>query len=144
MCCPRYRASASWRDFFLYEDVFSYLLNAPALDRVDRRSPQSFARAQAETRMMPRASHFVVDDQTFAERAVVVRAVRAHCKEFSTAPDQQDLLFTHHSQKISTIRDARKRDSILQVMLLRTHVAGLTYRVKAFYLRFARLIRNRF
>jgi hypothetical protein len=111
----------------LYEDLLSGLLNLPALDRIQSWSTQSLARLQTEAGVMPRTPYFVIDNQAFREWPMVVRAVCPHGEESGPAPNQQDLFSIDHSQQLSTVREARSGNSILEVWLFRVaHIPRLT------------------
>jgi len=74
--------------FLRYENLASFLLNAPALDGVQRWSPQSLARAQVETCVVPGTSHFVANHKSIRERPVVVRTMSTDRKELYPASHQ--------------------------------------------------------
>src|SRR5215468_11514996 len=113
------------RDLLPDEEPFSNLLYLPALDPIERRGSQGFTRAQTETRMMPRATHFVANYQALGKRAVVVRAVRAYGKELRAASYEQDFFVPRHSQEVAAVWNAGNGNSISKVRLFGIHVLCL-------------------
>src|SRR5690606_23010596 len=69
-------------------------LDRPAGNVLQRRRTQRFAGAQAEARVMPRAADGIADDEPLAERAAVMRALRADRADLVTdAYDEHALAF---------------------------------------------------
>jgi hypothetical protein len=102
-------------DLFPHEDFAVALFHAPTRHRIERRRPDRLASAQAEARMMPRASHGVVDQQAVRERPAIVRASRADGAEFVAAAREQDGLFTHVSAEHGSLGKAIERDALREV-----------------------------
>src|SRR5262249_58387313 len=66
------------------------LLAAPARHGVEGGRGDRLTGPQAEAGVVPRASHGVADDQSFGERAAVMRACRADREQFVAAAGEQD------------------------------------------------------
>src|SRR5206468_9704949 len=71
----------------------------PARDRIQRGSPKRFAAPQAETGVVPRAPHRVVDDQSVDERSVIVSTVRANCEELVAGARQEHVLIADATEQ---------------------------------------------
>ena len=102
-------------------------LHAPAGDRIQRRRAQCLSGTQAETRVVPRAPHCLVDDQALGQRPVVMRALRAY-GEKSVAAAHEDRIFRidaslHHP----AIRHIVKRDPASQIQLRSVFHGGVTW-----------------
>src|SRR5690606_22718501 len=81
------RGSPGVRPSLRYEQRFSAYLDVPARHGIQRRCMQGLSRTQAETGVVPGATHRVFVHDTFAERAAVMRARSANRKNLITPPN---------------------------------------------------------
>ncbi len=92
---PRRRSSGAGRQFrlrqaFAHPHPLALSNHLVAWDRVQRRRAQRRAGAQIEARMVPRAAHRPVDEQSLVERSRVVSAGGADREYFLAPARQQD------------------------------------------------------
>ena len=71
---------------------FALAFGSPAGDRVERGCTDGLARLKAEARVVPRAAHGVLDDQSLCQRPLVVRAVCADRKNLVATPNDDDFI----------------------------------------------------
>ena len=90
-------------------------LDAPAADRVERGRAEGLPGAQAEAGVVPRAAHGVADDDALGERAVIVRAGRAHGEVLVATPREQHGLVVDVPQHHAAVRNVAGRDSALEI-----------------------------
>jgi hypothetical protein len=79
---------------------------------------ESFAGAQAETGMMPRATYLFAVDDTIGERPVIMRTERAYSEEFVSTPHQQDILSRHNALQHAFVRNALGQNAFGEIGLL--------------------------
>ena len=110
------------RQLLANEHALALTLHAPARDRIQRRSAQRLAGAQAETRVMQRTPDGVADDQPFGERAAIVRAVRADGEPLVARAREQHLVVADPSRQHAAVGDGARRERLArgQVLLART------------------------
>ena len=85
------RRSWSWRFAFLTDKNLSVaLLDVPARNVVESGGANRGPGAKIKTRVMPRTSNRVSDDETFRERATVVRTIRSDREKFFSVPHEQN------------------------------------------------------
>ena len=87
------------------------LLDAPAGDRVERRSAQGLAGAQAEARVMPGTTNRIADQQPVRERGAVVRAEGTDREQFLPAPRENHRLAAHVPGEHPAVADVRDWDA---------------------------------
>ena len=95
------------RQALAYIDSAVPLLDVPAGDAIKRRSAKGLAGVQAETRMVPRTTDGVPDEQTVRERRAVMRAKGTDRIQLLTAPCKDDRLAMCVPLKDRTVRDSR-------------------------------------
>ena len=103
------------RPLFSHERRVADPLDAPAGNRIQRGGTQRFAGSQAETGVVPWAPNGVADDQTFDERAVIVRAVGAKGKDRIARSNEQHVFFIDAAQDLPSIRKVLNGESAPEV-----------------------------
>src|SRR5262245_12020831 len=76
---------------------------------------------------MPRAANSVADDQSFRQRAAVVRAVGADGKQLTTSADQHHVLVAHMAEQHPPILQPGRGNTLRQIngrlLLLLAHAS---------------------
>src|SRR5205807_9035440 len=91
------------------------LLDAPAGDRIQRRSAEGGAGTQAETGMMPRATDRVADQKAVGQRGAIMRAEGADREHLASVPRQQHGFPMCVPKQHRAVGYLRKRDTIDEV-----------------------------
>jgi hypothetical protein len=76
---------------------------------------QRFAGAQVETGVVPRTAHSIANHEAIHERAMVMRALRAHRKHFRAATHEQHFLVSDVAGELAPFGKLRGRDARLRI-----------------------------
>ncbi len=117
--CTGRLAGTPWeRQFFANENLVAHHLDAPTGNGIKGGRIQRFAAAQVEAGVMQRAADRIANDQSFGQRAVVVRACRADGKVVLTAPHQDGFLAIDASADDPALPDFRNGQAGLQIDII--------------------------
>jgi hypothetical protein len=106
------------REFLPHENLVTHPFDSPARDGVERRRAEGFSRAQAETGMMPRASHGVPNDETLGKRPVVMSALCADRENLVTAAHQDHVFAIDLTESHRSISEIANRTSVSKIGFL--------------------------
>ena len=88
-------------------------LDGPARYWLQCRSAQNFASAQVKTGVVPWTSNGVANDEAFSQRAIIMRAKRAHGEYLGAAAHEQDVVLANMAEKYAVFkiggRDAKSQ-----------------------------------
>ena len=129
-----------WRGFELlpHEQHVSLLFDTPSLNRIQRRCADRLASAKAETGVMPWTADRVPCQQTFCERPVIVRAVRADGEQLGAVSCYQHLFIADSSRHDRAIADLVGRNALCEILCtgsLVSHLGPLCERANLRFLR---------